>query len=50
MLCMYHTIPNRYIYPSGDFYSWLFGPGRGGNGLATEPPNLASVPILIRLL
>ena len=31
MLCMHHIIPNRYIHPSGGFYSWVFAPDRGGN-------------------
>ena len=31
MLCMHQIIPNRYIHPSGGFYSWLFAPDRGGN-------------------
>ena len=31
MPCMHHIIPNRYIHPSGGFYSWLFGPDHGGN-------------------
>ena len=43
MLCMHHIIPNRYIYPSDGFYSWLFAPDRGGNRttklcLVTYPP------------
>ena len=31
MLCIHHLIPNRYINPSGAFYSWLFDPDHGGN-------------------
>ena len=28
---MHCIIPNRYIYPSGNFHSWMFASGRGGN-------------------
>ena len=28
---MHHIIPNRYIHPSGGFYSWLFAPDHGDN-------------------